>query len=182
MIDQMRVEDGRVDLFKWQANPDNSLSEEIKGQVLREHTLDWLLCNFDTKGENFLHRKKDGHLSSFDKEASFSFIESDEAQHMSTTYCPHNNDTVYNIMFQEYIKGTLDLDFTQMRERAQRISAMNDDEYIGLFEEMLRQKYKDESKYEEVKGLILRRKTDLVEEYNRFITHLQEERHNTAGA
>lgn len=165
-----------VDLFSWQAAPKDNLTEQVKEEMLREHTLDWLLCNFDTKGENFLQRKVDGHLTSIDKEASFSHIESDKAWHMSYHYKPHNNDTIYNVLFKEYIKGTLNLDFTATLKRAEEIAGMDDDDYMAGFEEMLRDKYKDKAKYEHVKGLILQRKRNLVQEYNSFITRLKEER------
>ena len=177
MIEQKDKKE-RIDLFKWQAAPDNSLTAEIKDEILREHTLDWLLCNFDTKGENFLHRKSDGHLSSFDKEASFSHITDREAQQMSRTYSPHSNDTLYNTIFQEYVKGTLDLDFKPVLKRAEEIQGMSDDEYMKLFDEMLNQKYPNAEKREEVRGLILKRKTGLVKEYERFFNQLKTDREN----
>ncbi|MDR2132326.1 MAG: hypothetical protein LBP30_03160, partial [Clostridiales Family XIII bacterium] len=67
-LDVRSREEGAVDLFSWQADPTASSAPDgdVKREILREHTLDWLLCNFDTKGENFLNRT-DGHLSSFDK-------------------------------------------------------------------------------------------------------------------
>ena len=177
MIEQKDKKE-RIDLFKWQAEPGNTLSDEIKDEILREHTLDWLLCNFDTKGENFLHRKSDGHLSSFDKEASFSYIEDEGAQTMSTTYMPHSNDTLYNTVFQQYVNGTLDLNFGPMLQRAAGIQAMDDGEYMKLFEEMLNQKYKNPEKKERISNLIKKRKTELVTEYEKFTQQLKQDRQN----
>ena len=176
MMIEQKDENERIDLFKWQAAPDNSLSDAIKGEILREHTLDWLLCNFDTKGENFLHRKEDGHLSSFDKEASFSFINEEEAQHMSYTYCPHSNDTLYNTVFREYVNGNLNLDFGPVLERAERIRNFPDEEYIAMFEPMLRAKCKSTASYNEVRNKILARKNNLPQEYQRFIQSLRRQR------
>ncbi len=167
----------RVDLFKWQAAPTDTLDAQMKGEILREHTLDWLLCNFDTKGENFLHRT-DMHLSSFDKEASFSFIKDRGAQHMSTEYIPHSNDTLYNIFFREYAQGRIkELDFRPMLENAQRIQNMPDNAYIGLFDEMLHQKYPKQADYLDMKDRILARKNSLVREYGDFIQKLQQQRY-----
>ncbi|MCR4655138.1 MAG: hypothetical protein K5770_02745 [Lachnospiraceae bacterium] len=175
MIEQ-KDENERVNLFKWQASPDNSLSDAIKGEILREHTLDWLLCNFDTKGENFLHRKEDGHLSSFDKEASFSFINAEGAQHMSLTYRPHSNDTLYNTVFREYVNGNMELDFGPVLERAEQIRRIPDAEYMAIFEPMLRAKCRNEQSYNETRAKILVRKNNLVNEYQRFIQELRSQR------
>lgn len=166
----------RVDLFSWQANPDNSLSDDVKNEVLREHILDWLLCNFDTKGENFLHRNADGHLSSIDKEASFYFLEKQEAQNMSYTYRPHSNDTIYNTIFQEYIKGTLELNFQPMLDKARQIAAMDDDEYLAIFNEWINKKYDGDEKRQEIRDKILGRKNNLLAQYNTFFNSLREAR------
>ena len=177
-IDQTE-ESQRVDLFKWQAdptNPDLALPTEIKNEVLREHCLDWLLCNFDTKGENFLHRASDGHLSSFDKEASFSFIEEEGAQHMSYTYKPHSNDTVYNVMFREYINGRMDLDLDSVFQYVEKVEAMSDEEYLGMFEEMVQSKHWFEHFKDKERNLILKRKQNLRKEYEDFFKTLREQR------
>lgn len=105
----------QVDLFSWQTNPQDNIPADMKKEILREHTLDWLLCNFDTKGENFLHRA-DGHLCSFDKEASFYKLMDPEAQHMSTEYKPHANDTLYNTLFTQFAQGNVTLDLSASLE------------------------------------------------------------------
>ncbi|MDR2089633.1 MAG: hypothetical protein LBP73_09790, partial [Clostridiales Family XIII bacterium] len=144
-------------------------------EILREHTLDWLLCNFDTKGENFLNRT-DGHLSSFDKEASFARIKDAGSQHMSTEYRPHANDTLYNVMFSEYARGNLDLDLQSTENQLQRIESMPRAEYLALFDRMLTQKYgahgERNRKRTAVEAAIWERKANLREEYRRFYTEL----------
>ncbi|MBO5092807.1 MAG: hypothetical protein J6C33_00425 [Lachnospiraceae bacterium] len=171
-LETWQEEEGRIDLFAWQANPKEELSDEIKREVLREHTLDWLLCNFDTKGENFLHRA-DGHLSSFDKEASFGKLKDDGARRMSTTYQPHANNTLYNVLFTEFAEGrqTLDLDSTLHQIRI--VEGLDRQTYLGLFNDMLTEKYgRTGRKRRAAEEAIWARKDGLMEEYRRFYGEL----------
>ena len=170
-VDTMRGPQ-RVDLFSWQAHPQNNLTAQMKAEILREHALDWLLCNFDTKGENFLHRA-DGHLSSFDKEASFSKLKDQGAAHMSYEYKPHANDTLYNTVFKEYAEGRLALDLSAVLPQIQTVEQMTRGEYLGMFSEMLDQKYgRTGDKRREAEDAIYARKEHLREEYRTFFTKL----------
>lgn len=177
-------ESQRVDLFSWQANPQDTIPADMKKEILREHTLDWLLCNFDTKGENFLHRT-DNHLCSFDKEASFSKLKDPGAQHMSCEYKPHANDTLYNTLFTQFAQGNLTLDLSASLEQVTTVEAMKKEEYLGLFSKMLDQKYgpvrSDNKAREEVEEAIWQRKDNLREEYRTFYTELIRRRREALG-
>lgn len=181
---QKKVESTRgphVDLFQWQANPQaqEPLSGDVTDEILREHTLDWLLCNFDTKGENFLHRT-DGHLCSFDKEASFRMIKDPEAAHMSTTYKPHSNDTLYNTIFTEFAEGRQMLNLSTAITQIEKAESIPDEAYLQMFDRMLTQKYgarsEKNTKRAAVERAMLERKTGLREEYRRFFTELIQRR------
>lgn len=165
----------RFDLFSWQTDPQDNIPAEMKKEILREHTLDWLLCNFDTKGENFLHRT-DNHLCSFDKEASFSKLKDEGAQHMSTEYKPHANDTLYNTLFTQFVKGNVALDLSASLEQVTEVEAMEKEEYLGLFSKMLDQKYgpstESNKARQEVEAAMWQRKDNLREEYRAFYTDL----------
>lgn len=165
----------RFDLFSWQTDPQDNIPAEMKKEILREHTLDWLLCNFDTKGENFLHRT-DNHLCSFDKEASFSKLKDAGAQHMSTEYKPHANDTLYNTLFTQFVKGNVALDLSASLEQVTKVEAMEKEEYLGLFSKMLDQKYgpstESNKARQEVEAAMWQRKDNLREEYRAFYTDL----------
>ena len=76
---------------------------------IRDSVTDWLLCNFDTKGENFLEDDQ-GRLRGIDKEQSLSFLDHKDAQHMSYRFSPNPNKTLYNSVFELYAQGKLDLD------------------------------------------------------------------------
>ncbi len=165
-----------VNLFKWQANPDDSLPESTVSDLMKEHILDWTLCNFDTKGENFL-MQGGGHIISFDKEASFNHLLDKEAQTMSYSYKPHSNDTIYNTMFKGFIEGKLDLDFYAAEEAIEKIEAISDQEFLDMFRETFDVKYGTEgSKRREAEAALLKRKNNLREDCRRFYTDLLKER------
>ncbi|MDD7642263.1 MAG: hypothetical protein PUK75_07290 [bacterium] len=176
--------DQRVDLFQWQTNPQDNIPAEMKKEILREHTLDWLLCNFDTKGENFIHRT-DGHLCSFDKEASFSKLNDEGAAHMSTTYKPHANDTLYNTIFTEYAEGRMELDLASVNEQISKVENIDDEAYLKIFDAMLTNKYGKASEKNvaraKVEQKMLDRKNGLRKEYERFFAELNERR-QSAGS
>ena len=176
------------DLFQWQQNPDGTLNagtpemEEIRAGLLREHALDWLLCNFDTKGENFLFDRQ-RRLVSFDKEASFSFLNDSGSQDMSYTYKPHSNDTIYNVLFRRYAQGQQTLDLTKTAQVLEQIEAMDDEEYIQQFDRMLTEKYsRDSEDYQKQRGKILQRKREIRQKYAAFYGQLIQERRNSLAA
>ncbi len=165
-----------VNLFKWQANPDNSLPAETVSDLMKEHILDWTLCNFDTKGENFL-MQEGGHIISFDKEASFNHLLDKDAQKISYTYKPHSNDTIYNTMFKGFINGDVKLDFFAAEEAIDKISAINDADFLKMFEETLEVKYgSDSAQRKAAEAALLNRKRNLKEDVRRFYTDLINER------
>lgn len=174
----------QVDLFAWQTDPQDNIPAEMKKEILREHTLDWLLCNFDTKGENFLHRT-DNHLCSFDKEASFSKLKDGGAQHMSSEYKPHANDTLYNTLFTQFAQGNVTLDLSASLAQVTKVEQMGREEYLGLFSRMLDQKYgpagPDNTARMEVEEAMWQRKANLREEYRAFYTDLIRRRREAMG-
>lgn len=170
---------GGVDLFRWQAQED--LSVNAPGSVtmhdlMNEHTLDWVLCNFDTKGENFINQDG-GHIISFDKEASFNKLLDDGSHAMSYTYKPHSNDTIYNTMFRAYANGTIDLDLYANEESIHSIESKDAQEYAEMFRATLDAKYKKGSKNRSrAEALLKDRFRTLRETYRTFYTALIRER------
>lgn len=170
--------DGGVDLFKWQAKQPaerEALPENTKADLMQEHTLDWMLCNFDTKGENFMNQEN-GHIISYDKEASFNTLLQDGSQHMSYTYKPHSNDTIYNTIFQSYVKGEIDLDLNANMETIQRVEQMGPDAFVEMFRETLNEKYFWSRSRRKAENRLRERVTNLRKEYCIFYTRLIQER------
>lgn len=187
MVQGVKSDD--VDLFKFSRTPealtDQELArvQELSPQLLREHTTDWLLCNFDTKGENFIITD-DGigkeRVYGIDKEAAFRPILDEGAQHMSKDYCRFDQNTVYNRLFQQFASGKMNLNLQQVLPQIQRVEAMSDDEYIDIFTDFVHQKQReygaDSPIVEQICANILARKINLRMEYRDFFTKLVEER------
>lgn len=169
-----------IDLDAWQTeyeakrDPDPEIIKkpEIQKQLLIFHCVDWLLCNFDTKGEHLL-QQKNGSFVSIDKEGGMNKILKDDAQSMSCTYKPHNHEPIYNIFFRYYRDNKIDLDQGALKALDEKINAVetySDDEYIKMFEPYIKQRNKNPKKMREN---ILKRKQNLRAEYNRFLDSLR---------
>lgn len=181
---RMEKAQGGVDLFAWQAkmdaqdpnDPPEDLPDVTKKDLLCEHTLDWILCNFDTKGENFINQPGD-HIVSFDKEASLNKLMDQEAQTMSYTYKPHSNETIYNTIFRAYAEGRITLDLQANQSTIQKMVDMPDFQFLAIFEQTLQVKYSgNQAKIEAARQALLARKHNLRQEYERFYTDLIRER------
>ena len=176
---RMQKAEGGVDLFAWQAQEDLTVNEPsavTKADLMHEHTLDWILCNFDTKGENFINQDG-GHIISFDKEASFNTLLQEESREMSYTFKPHSNDTIYNTMFRAYAEGKIQLDLDANLESIQKMEQLGENNFIDMFHETLDTKYGTGTEDRAEAERILRtRHRDLRETYRRFYTQLIRER------
>lgn len=175
---KMQRAEGGVDLFKWQAQEDltaDAPDAVTMHDLMNEHTLDWVLCNFDTKGENFINQEG-GHVISFDKEASFNKLLDKGSREMSYTYKPHSNDTIYNTMFKAYAEGKIDLDLYANEESIHSIESKDAGQYVEMFKETLDAKYKKGSQRREAEQLLQKRFQTLRETYRTFYTELIRER------
>lgn len=177
--------EGKLDLFRFSRHPEIASQDtiaavqELAPQILREHTTDWLLCNFDTKGENFIITN-DGQgrvLHGIDKEAAFNKILNPKAQKMSMTYRPHANETLYNVIFQMYANNDMDFDLMDVLPQIERIERLDDEAYMATYRDYLEHiQAKDPEHFEEIREKILQRKKDLRLEYESFFTDLVTER------
>ena len=174
--ERIDVKADAFDLFKWQADTSKPLPAHLPDQILREHVTDWLLCNFDTKGENFLEDAS-GTLRGIDKEQAFSFLDDKRAQHMSCTFSPNPNKTLYNTVFELYAQGKMDLNLGQVDQYIRKVESMTDEDYLGLFSDVVKAKCKgNDAKMKQMKEQILARKTGLREEYRSFFGALAAQR------
>lgn len=172
------VDKNAIDLFQWQRDGKGELTDSLKRQILREHVTDWLLCNFDTKGENFLIDTA-GRLRGIDKEQSFSYLYEKEAQHLSFDYSPNPNKTLYDTVFQMYAAGdkSMDLDLSGNFQYIQKISRMPDQEYMSIFRDVIEAKCRGNTdRADKMFAAILGRKQNLEAEYGTFYGNLVRER------
>ena len=168
-------------LQDWQQKIDEqALSKKAADGILKAHVLDWLLCNFDTKGENFI-QKENGEYVAIDKEASFKFLNKEEAQTMNTQYRPHNDNTIYNVVFGAYAEGNKNVkpDFSVIRETVDKISKMDSKDYKALFKDFAQAKKGRKS--EKYLQKIDDRRIAMQKEYGRFFGQLIKDRYNKLG-
>lgn len=174
--ERLDVKPDGFDLFKWQTDTSQPIPDHLPNQILREHVTDWLLCNFDTKGENFLEDSQ-GRLRGIDKEQALSFLGHKDAQHMSYRFSPNPNKTLYNSVFELYAQGKMDLNLGQVDQYIQKIERIPDSDYLDMFHDVVETKCKgDPKKMEKMNAQILARKTGLRAEYERFFGELAKER------
>ena len=170
-------EDKTIDLEKWQQQmpykrDPSVMTDPVKEQLLRFHLIDWLLCNFDTKGENLLQRS-DGQLVSIDKEGALTHIRKEEAQKMSVDYTPHTDEPIYNIFFRMYRDGKIgDLPLEKLEELITEVEKKSDDEYLAMFDPYFATLKKHKRS---TRTLILKRKKELRASYITFLNELKPE-------
>lgn len=176
------VSSRKLDLFKFSRHPEIATPEtiaqvqELAPQILREHTTDWLLCNFDTKGENFILTQAPDQpmvLHGIDKEAAFHKIRDPKAQSMSMEYKPHANNTLYNVVYSMYAENKMDLNLHEVVAQITKAEEMSPEEYMSMFEPYLATVQRDDPAHQaEIREKILARKTNLRETYETFFTQL----------
>ncbi len=174
--ERLTIPKDSIDLFKWQTDTSQPLPDGMTSQILREHVTDWLLCNFDTKGENFLV-DSEGRLRGIDKEQAFSYLDKADTAHMSASYSPNPNTPLYNTIFQMYAKGEIELDLGAVKPYIDAVMAIPEEDYRGLFADVVAQKANgDKEKIKEMSDKILARRDGLQAEYERFFGELAKER------
>ena len=174
--EKIDVKEDAFDLFKWQSDTSKPLPAHLPDQILREHVTDWLLCNFDTKGENFLEDAS-GTLRGIDKEQALSFLDDKRAQHMSYEFSPNPNKTLYNTVFELYAQGKMELNLEQVDGYIRTVESIPNKDYLKLFHDVVKAKCKgDPVRMEQMESKILARKTGLREEYQRFFGELATQR------
>ena len=155
--------------------------EETK-QFLREFITDYLLCNFDAHGSNFI-TDSNGIIRGVDKEQCFRYIAT-KNDYFNIYINPNEeygeSETIYNYLFKRYINGTLDIDFDILEKYIEKIENISDEDYISIFEEYIdARKHRIETSY--LRKLILERKQQVRVKMNDFVSYLKEERDKMVG-
>lgn len=115
----------------------SSLSQEEINQFMREFVTDYLLCNFDGHGRNFV-TGKDGIIRGVDKEQSFRYLNDPEAEKPSIDYSPntdryHETEPIYNTLFRAYSEGRIDIDFSVIDKCMMRVELVDEETYRSIF-------------------------------------------------
>ena len=106
-------------------------------QFMREFVTDYLLCNYDGHGRNFI-TDENGIIRGVDKEQSFRYLREAESSKPSITYSPNTDrygetEPIYNTIFRRYSEGKLDIDFKVLSGYMDRVEAVDRDQYAAIF-------------------------------------------------
>ncbi|MBQ8963548.1 MAG: hypothetical protein IJ089_07105 [Clostridia bacterium] len=178
---QMRMEnlDSSFDLKAWQAGKGPMPSPEVLQQLQREHVTDWLMCNYDTHGGNFL-LTNDGTLIGVDKEQAFRYIGKWDAQSMSYSFHPNSyigeTEPIYNTMYRKFAHGELDLSLNDTVAFIKRVEAIPDSEYREIFREYAEALHGKGAQAEQLLDQIVGRKQNLRSTFETFYGELLTER------
>ena len=166
------------DLKAWQQT-DDFLADDIKQQLQREHTTDWLLANYDSHGGNFVFDDA-ARLIGVDKEQSFRYIKHASANKMSTSYHPNavygETEPIYNTIFRKFANNELDLNLQDTLTHIKRIEAIPDAAYRKIFTQYATHSTTSQAAAENLLDQIVERKAMIRETYREFYSELLEKR------
>lgn len=180
---QMRITDidTSFDLRQWQDNG-GQIDPSIIAQLQRENVTDWLLCNYDSHGGNFI-MTQDGRLIGVDKEQSFRFIGQSGAQSMSLTYHPNSivgeREPIYNTMYRRFANGELDIQLNDTLAYIKRVEAIPDAEYREIFRPYAESLYGKGGKADALLDQIVSRKQNVRKTFEDFYSGLLTQRKGT---
>lgn len=173
--------DASFDLRTWQDNG-GQIDPSIITQLQRENVTDWLLCNYDSHGGNFI-LTQDGKLIGVDKEQSFRFIGQSGAQSMSVDFHPNSavgeREPIYNTMYRRFAKGELDINLNDTLAYIKRIEAIPDTEYREIFRPYAESLYGKGGKAEALLDQITSRKQNVRKTFEDFYSGLLTHRKGT---
>ncbi len=157
------------------------LTTDQINQFMREFVTDYLLCNYDSHGRNFITDEK-GMIRGVDKEQSFRYLDEKESEKPSLNYSPNTErygetEPIYNTIFRAYASGTIDIDFVVIDGYMKRVETYPNDQYCHIFQtychELSIATGRDEKK---TLDKILMRKLSMRENVTTFFTDLTEMR------
>jgi hypothetical protein len=176
-----------IDLDPAQPNLKNvgteTLSDEDRVTIAREHVMDWLMSQHDSHSANFV-RRKDGKIFSVDKEQGFRFFGSDK---LSVDYKPNSdlygeNPPYYNELWKKAADGKYDMDklADSVKATIEKIESMSTGDYMKKLRPYVESFYPDKPA-EQAKLLkqIRKRKLDLRKDFEVFLTGLYRKKEST---
>ena len=173
--------DTSINLKDWQDNG-GPLDPDIVSQLQRENVTDWLMCNYDCHGGNFVVGK-DGTLYGIDKEQAFRYIGQNGAQSMSLTFHPNavygEHEPIYNTLYRRFANGEIDIRLNDTLTYIKRIEAIPDAEYREIFRNYAESLYGKGAKAEQLLDQIVTRKQNVRSTFESFYSDLLTQRKGT---
>ena len=159
-------------------------SADVLAQLQRENVTDWLMCNYDSHGGNFLLDQTTGRLIGVDKEQAFRYIGNAQAQKMSFTFHPNagygETEPIYNTMYRLFAQGDIDLNLNDTLAYIKRIEAVPDAEYREIFRSYAEALYGKGNKAEHLLDQIVGRKQNVRATFETFYSELLTQRNGSA--
>lgn len=175
--------DSSFDLKAWQNGTGTAPSREIIAQLQKENVTDWLMCNYDSHGANFV-KNGNGTIFGLDKEQSFRYIDRPEAKKMSYTFHPNSKygeqEPIYNTLYRRFAKGELDIDLNDTLAYIKRIETVPDAQYREIFRDYAESLCGKGNQAEQMLDKILTRKKTLRATFEDFYGDLVTERRGKA--
>lgn len=172
--------DPSFNLKAWQGGYGTQPTPEIIAQLQRENVTDWLLCNYDSHGGNFLLTNS-GQLIGVDKEQAFRYLSDKAAQKMSYTFSPNTvkygeTEPIYNTIYRKFAHGEIDIDLNNTLTYIKRIEAIPDSEYREIFREYAEAMHGKGAQAEKLLDNIVARKQTVRSTFESFYSELLTER------
>jgi hypothetical protein len=162
----------------------SKLSFMQKKDIAEEHMLDWLLSQHDTHIKNLLIRP-DGHIVSIDKEQGFKYFMGDFKYNniliptdteLSIDYHPNSiygeKEPYYNNFWRAFRDKIIDFDPTVIKPVLKRIENIPKSDYIKVLHKFAISKYTDKNTIKKFIDLGLKRKNDIRNDFETFISNL----------
>lgn len=153
--------------------------------ILQEFLVDHLMCNYAQANDAFLLDAENqvygvGKNSAFEAMDDFMLADGRPYTNMSYLFFDANKgNNLYRRVFESYVKAEKPDDvlpkeaFTEFLEAASRISEMDDDEYLEMFEEVF-SRIEDTETREKMKTVALARKQNLDLDSRQFVQRLED--------
>lgn len=169
---------GSPDLRKWQSYPFD-LPEDVIAQLQRENVVDWLMCNYDSHGGNFLI-DMECRVIGVDKEQAFRYIKHAGAKKLSYSFHPNSvygeKEPIYNTLYRRFAHGELELNLNDTLAAIKRVEAIPDKAYREIFREYAESLHGKGKAAEELLDMIVDRKKNVRKVFEDFYSEILTER------
>ena len=180
---QLRVDDIDItfDLKGWQSGYGGTFPDaDIISQLQRENVTDWLLCNYDSHGGNFIRVNSTGRIIGVDKEQAFRYISNPATKKMDINFHPNaaygETEPIYNTIYRKFAQGGIDINLNDVLPYIQRVEAVPDSVYREIFRDYAESLHGKGAAAESLLDDIVARKQGLRSSFRDFYSDLMTQR------
>ena len=174
--------DPTIRLKGWQLSPQKyPLPSSVFPQLQREQVTDFLLCNFDPHGGNFIVTKT-GKVFGIDKEQSFKHLLDPDSWKIDVTYHPNavygEFEPIYYTMYNRFVAGDLDLNLKVPLPYIKRVESVSNSKYAEIFRDYAESRLGAGKAADGMLDLIVERKDLLRQSFDEFFAELLAKKKN----